>query len=122
MAMIIVAFHIVRADVVTYRDKNGVVHLTNKKRSFSVSSKQEQSNGKSSSNFKDNKETIIKHIDRIAISEGIDPALVKAIAHAESAFDSKAVSKKGAIGVMQLMPETAKRFNVKDITAIEDNI
>lgn len=43
---------------------------------------------------------------------GIDPALVKAIIHIESKFNSKAVSSKGAIGLMQLMPSTAHMYGV----------
>jgi soluble lytic murein transglycosylase len=49
-----------------------------------------------------------------AASEGIPPALVKAVIAAESAFDSDAVSQKGAQGLMQLMPETALEMGVLD--------
>ena len=45
---------------------------------------------------------------------GVDDALLRAIAHAESAFDAHAVSRKGARGVMQLLPETARDYGVKD--------
>jgi soluble lytic murein transglycosylase len=47
-----------------------------------------------------------------AKSEGIPPALVKAVIAAESGFDSDAVSRKGAQGLMQLMPETAEEMGV----------
>ena len=43
---------------------------------------------------------------------GVDEALVRAIVHAESAFNPNAVSHKGAQGLMQLIPATADRFNV----------
>jgi hypothetical protein len=49
-----------------------------------------------------------------AKATGVDDALLRAIAHAESAFDPKAVSSKGARGVMQLLPETAREYGVKD--------
>jgi hypothetical protein len=49
-----------------------------------------------------------------AKSSGVDDALLRAIAHAESGFDSRAVSPKGAQGVMQLMPATSKLFGVSD--------
>lgn len=45
---------------------------------------------------------------------GLDPALFEAIAIVESHNDPRAISRKGAIGLMQLMPATALRFNVAD--------
>jgi soluble lytic murein transglycosylase-like protein len=51
-------------------------------------------------------------IDDAAKEQGIDPALVRAIIHAESAFRPGAVSKKGAQGLMQLMPATASEMGV----------
>lgn len=44
----------------------------------------------------------------------LDPALVMAVIHTESAYDENAVSKAGAVGLMQLMPQTAKSYGVKD--------
>lgn len=48
-----------------------------------------------------------------SLATGIDDAWLRAIAHAESDFDPNAVSPKGALGVMQLMPDTAARYRVK---------
>jgi hypothetical protein len=50
----------------------------------------------------------------IAARHALDPALVLAIMRIESAFDPRARSPKGAMGLMQLMPETARRFGVAD--------
>lgn len=47
-----------------------------------------------------------------AARHGIDPALVAAVVRAESGFDPRAVSRKGARGLMQLMPATARRLGV----------
>jgi len=49
-----------------------------------------------------------------AASEGVPPALVKAVIAAESQFRSDAVSRKGAQGLMQLMPETAEQMGVEN--------
>ena len=49
-----------------------------------------------------------------ARATGVDEAWLRAIAHAESGFDARAVSPKGAQGVMQLMPEAAKEYGVTD--------
>jgi soluble lytic murein transglycosylase-like protein len=61
-------------------------------------------------------------IIKTAIRYQIDPALVKAIIMAESGYNSRAISKSGAIGLMQLMPETAQELNVEDIFNPEENI
>ena len=45
----------------------------------------------------------------------IDAALIKAVMHAESAFNPHATSHKGATGLMQLMPSTARQYGVNDI-------
>ena len=49
-----------------------------------------------------------------ARTTGVDDAWLRAVAHAESDFDAKAVSPKGAMGVMQLMPDVAKEYGVAD--------
>lgn len=59
---------------------------------------------------------------RAAKRHRIDEAWLRAIAHAESAFDARAVSPKGALGVMQLMPETAAMYNVSDPHAASESI
>lgn len=53
---------------------------------------------------------------------GVEFALVKAVVHAESAFDKEAVSRAGARGLMQLMPATASMLKVSDIHDPYDNI
>jgi soluble lytic murein transglycosylase-like protein len=53
-------------------------------------------------------------IDTIARRHGVDPLLVRAVIRVESNFDPRAVSPKGAAGLMQLMPETAMRYGVEN--------
>lgn len=53
---------------------------------------------------------------------GVDAAFVRAIMHAESAFNPTALSKAGAQGLMQLMPTTAQRFGVADAFDADQNI
>jgi soluble lytic murein transglycosylase-like protein len=53
---------------------------------------------------------------------GVDEAVVRAIIHAESAFNPKALSRVGAQGLMQLMPATARRFGVGDAFDAAQNI
>jgi hypothetical protein len=53
-------------------------------------------------------------IDRISAEQGVDARLVKAMIRVESAYQSRARSRKGAMGLMQLMPETARRYSVVD--------
>src|SRR5207237_1633294 len=52
----------------------------------------------------------------------VEYALVKAMIKAESDFDRTAVSRKGALGLMQLMPDTAAQHQVRDVFLPRDNI
>ena len=61
-------------------------------------------------------------IERFAAKYGVDPVLVRAVIQVESDFNPNCVSHKGARGLMQLMPETAKRFNVTKVHDAEQNI
>lgn len=61
-------------------------------------------------------------IDQTANAFGVDPALVRAVIHAESAFRPEVKSHKGAVGLMQLMPDTAEELGVQDRFNPEDNI
>ncbi len=53
-------------------------------------------------------------IDKAAAREGVDPRLVRAVIQVESAYRPAARSRKGAMGLMQLMPDTARRYSVQD--------
>jgi hypothetical protein len=53
-------------------------------------------------------------IDRSALEQGLDPGLVRLVVQKESGFNPQAVSPKGAMGLMQLMPGTASMLGVQD--------
>jgi soluble lytic murein transglycosylase-like protein len=61
-------------------------------------------------------------IESTARDFGIEPALVKAVIAAESSFEPEAVSRAGAMGLMQLMPETAALLGVADPLNPDQNI
>jgi soluble lytic murein transglycosylase-like protein len=61
-------------------------------------------------------------IERYADRYDIDPTLVRAVIQVESNFNPRCVSSKGARGLMQLMPATARRFGVTNIHDPEQNI
>jgi len=52
----------------------------------------------------------------------IDPALVRAVIQTESGWNAAAVSRKGAVGLMQLVPSTAQRYGVKDLFSPKQNV
>jgi soluble lytic murein transglycosylase-like protein len=53
-------------------------------------------------------------IDRVSAEQGVSPQLVRALIQVESAYHERARSPKGAMGLMQLMPSTAKQYAVAD--------
>ena len=120
------------ADVYKYRDAQGVVHLTNVPQQsanepYELWRKSEATKPKG---WQDgyrvlprlDRERFADVVNRFSLRHGVDPSLVRAVIHAESAFRADAVSPKGAGGLMQLMPGTAKRFNVADRFNPEENI
>lgn len=61
-------------------------------------------------------------IQSVSNAVALDPALIKSVMHAESAFDPRALSHAGASGLMQLMPATARRFGVTRIFDPQQNV
>lgn len=61
-------------------------------------------------------------VDRIANREGVEAPLVHSVILAESNYNADAVSPKGAQGIMQLIPSTARRFGVSNAFDVADNI
>ncbi len=61
-------------------------------------------------------------VSTVAKETGLDPALLHAVITVESGYNPKARSPKGAAGLMQLMPETARRYKVTDIWDPRQNV
>jgi soluble lytic murein transglycosylase-like protein len=61
-------------------------------------------------------------VRRVATANGVQPALLKAVIEVESGFNAKALSSKGAIGLMQVMPTTAARYGQYDLYSPEENL
>jgi soluble lytic murein transglycosylase-like protein len=108
----------VLADIYCYRDENGVMHFTNVNTESRYRLYMRTSQ-------KDPIEYIKEYdgiIDQASRRFGIDSALIKAVIKAESDFDHQAVSRKGAQGLMQLMPDTADEMRVQDPFDPAENI
>lgn len=102
----------VSADIYMYRDAEGVMHFTNTPSSpeYRIYIRSPKPRFNSSANI--NKyDRIIKEA---AHRHGVDFSLLKAIIQAESSFNPQAVSKKGARGLMQIMPQNYPALNIKD--------
>ncbi len=110
--VLLLMFSISEADIYKYVDENGVVHYSNvpnKNAVMIVSSPVSNSNHDSQ-----RYSNIEKIAERKSFQYRLDPSLVKAIIKAESDWNPSAISPKGAIGLMQLMPQTIKHMAVSN--------
>ncbi len=109
------------SDIIVKQDKNGRIIVSNRPR---IQTNRESKNA-----------TFIRPSSSIAIPTGylnkikrlsrkhnLREDLIIAVAKAESGFNASAISKKGAVGIMQLMPETAKNYNVNDRFNVDQNL
>jgi len=112
MATAVFALPPVMADIYMYRDADGVVHFTNTPSSpkYRLYIRTHKPRFYTPANV-NTYDRIIKEASR---RHGVDFYLVKAIIQAESSFNPQAVSKKGARGLMQIMPENYPALNIKD--------
>jgi soluble lytic murein transglycosylase-like protein len=100
------------ADIYKYVDKRGVVHFTNVPTRPYYSLFMRETMRETCRRWKTNPQAFDPIISRLCKKYEIEEALVKAVIKAESDFDPAAISKKGAQGLMQLMPETARDLAV----------
>ena len=122
-----------RADVYLYRDRLGVLHFTNapteppsqvfKDRALPPAPRiLTYAPRPATARVTAEPTAYDPLIHEIAERHNVEYALVKAVIKAESAFDRLAVSPKGALGLMQLMPRTAAQHQVRNVFLPRDNI
>jgi len=101
------------ADIFRYVDEKGVVHFSNVPTDGKFRFYRKESTPKNS---------LVDLISRYATFNKLEEALVRAVIKVESDFNPRAVSSKGAVGLMQLMPGTARSLKVESPFDAEQNI
>jgi soluble lytic murein transglycosylase-like protein len=121
------------ADIYMFKDDRGVVHFTNipnGDKRFKLLRKEEGTSAAARAAglpqvFLPTEESIRRYspiIESASRTHGVDVALVHAVITAESGYNAGALSKAGARGLMQLMPDTARRYGVRNIMDPTENI
>lgn len=119
------------ADIFSYTDDEGVVHFSNKQATdgrykLYLKSPHQRRSGvvpvMPSDGSADRFTRYDEHIRQAAILYQIPEALIRAVIMQESNYDPRAVSPAGAQGLMQLMPETGARMQVRDAFDPRENI
>jgi soluble lytic murein transglycosylase-like protein len=118
-----------RADVYSFTDANGVAHFSNvpsdSRYQLLIATPTDPAAGAAKGSSIDWLARSAKYdgvISGAAKDATIQAALVRAVIVVESGFNPRAISKKGAIGLMQLQPATARRYGVKNIYDPEQNV
>ena len=118
------------AEVYKYRDARGHILLTDKpmrgmtllKRYGFTTGRPAARPGNVLKAMNRRRAVLAQMIERIANAHDLRPELIHAVIRAESAYQADAVSSKGAVGLMQLMPATAERYGVVDRSDPEQNV
>ncbi|HJX73445.1 MAG TPA: lytic transglycosylase domain-containing protein [Candidatus Deferrimicrobiaceae bacterium] len=107
---------VIRADIYRHVDQDGVVHFTNTPGTTTAALYLREAPPPRPARASSGKVEawMMDYAERYSRAHNLSPALIKAIIKAESNGERFAVSPKGAQGMMQLMPFTAKRLNVSD--------
>lgn len=117
-----------RADIYRYEDDEGIVHFTDAPtdRRFKIFmrdlKKDKQLRTKLQLASSVNPAEYEQIISSCATKYGVNSCLIKAVIHAESGYNPNAVSRKGASGLMQLMPGTARSLKVSNSFDPKDNV
>ncbi len=112
------------ADIYKYEDRSGKLYFTDRPMKGSryrllshiKTNQKKRSSGSriDTASTERNRQRYAPLIQEVARKVRLNPALLHAVIRAESAYDPRALSRTGARGLMQLMPETAKRYGVYD--------
>ena len=107
----------VQADIYMFIDSQGVLHFTNTPTSsqYRLYIKERPKPAEVTKKYDD-------IIQEASNTFGLSFSLLKAMIRVESNFDSRAISKKGALGLMQIMPQNLQAFNIRDPYDPKDNI
>jgi soluble lytic murein transglycosylase-like protein len=117
-----------RADIFSFTDERGVVHFTNVPgidKRYKLIRREAGSAPRPTQAYMPTEAEIRRYqgiVDAAAKNNGVDTALVHAVISAESGYNPNAVSRKGASGLMQLMPDTARRYGVQNIFDPVENV
>jgi len=106
-----------RAQIASYVDERGkLIYMNEETTKGGPGSTTSSPAAKASTSPADTAVTPPDHLEKIvreaAARHKVDPALVKAVISTESGWNPHAISRKGAVGLMQLIPETAQRYGV----------
>ena len=118
VTLVFIGSSLAHSDIYRFQDEQGVWHFTNIKtdRRYQLYIR---SYSKKPSQYIKEYDWIIK---QASSRFNVDPNLIKAVIKAESDFDHRAISRKGAQGLMQLMPQTADDMDVDNPFNPEENI
>jgi len=120
-------FTVSYADIYKFTDENGVVCYTdaplNKKAEIAIREKEHTTSSQNAKRINSESSSDYHSVIREkAAKYEVDPSLIKAVIKVESNWNERAVSRKGAMGLMQLMPSTAYEMNVLNPFNPDDNI
>jgi len=141
-AFLCIPFQRASADIYQYIDENGVIHFSNvgvgtakKYRKIKTEPTRDTrpdyvrrpaspptSSAQSSSKANSTGSSFTEIINSACYRHGVDPALVHALVKVESDFNPYALSRRGAMGLMQLMPQTAVDMKVRNVFSPDENI
>ncbi|OHB25105.1 MAG: lytic transglycosylase [Desulfuromonadaceae bacterium GWB2_53_15] len=128
LLIVLIPIQPIRADIYRYEDEEGIIHFTDAPtdRRFKIFMRDFKKDKllrtklqlPSSANPAEYENIIRANAEKY----GVSASLIKAVIHAESGYNPNAVSRKGASGLMQLMPGTARSLKVNNSFDPKDNV